>query len=258
MPCARAEHDYSDGKPEVASRECEPHRPSPRPSRSAWPHFPAPRPGASRRRYVSSARQYPRLRERGRSGDSSLNRRQASQFRHLFAVGSGSETREITRGFPGILRNATRHDQTGGETFEVPLKWSRQRLVEIVDVEDRRSFRCRVGTEICQVCIATGLQSNARRRGVGEIRRHHGGRAAQEREWIGAHPCIANWQQFLDSTFALFNQKIGGVGSLRGSGPLALCASRHLLPERHSGPLALARAVRRYHFGPPATLVCMT
>ena len=93
-----------------------------------------------------------------------LNRWQAGQPRYVLAIGSGRETRQIAGGRFGILGNATRHDETGGQPLYVPLKGSGESLVEVIDVENRGSFRRRIGPEIRQMRVATSLQSNICRR----------------------------------------------------------------------------------------------
>jgi len=131
----------------------------------------------------------------------------------------------------GILGDTTGHDEAGGQSFEIPLERCRQRLVEVVDVEDRQSLGRRVGAEIGEVRVAAGLHPNVGRRRAGQIRCHHGGSSAQEGEGIGAHPTIADRQQFLDPAFALFDQNSDWVGPVGRWGPFTLRAARHFPPE---------------------------
>ena len=68
--------------------------------------------------------------------------------------------REPECGLLGILGDVTRDDEAGGQPLEVPLEGSRQRLVEVVDVEDRQSLGRRVGAEIGEVRVAAGSASS--------------------------------------------------------------------------------------------------
>ena len=146
--------------------------------------------------------------------------------------------REPACGFLRILGDATGHDEAGRQSLDVPFEGGRQRLVEVVDVEDRQSLGRRVGAEIGEMRVAAGLHANAGRWRAGQIRGHHGGGTAQEGKGIGAHPPIADRQQLLDPALALFDQDFDGVGPVGRTGPIhpARCAAlRGAALPRHSG-----------------------
>jgi hypothetical protein len=65
------------------------------------------------------------------------DRRQPSQHCYVLAVGSCNGPREAACSLFGILGDAAGHDEAGGQPLEIPLEGSRQRLVEVVDVEYR-------------------------------------------------------------------------------------------------------------------------
>lgn len=64
----------------------------------------------------------------------------------------------------------------------VPLERARERLVEVVEVEEEGTFRGGVQAEVEEVRVAAELDGEAGVRLGRQVRGHHGGRAAQERE----------------------------------------------------------------------------
>jgi hypothetical protein len=100
------------------------------------------------------------------------------------------------------------------------------------------------------VCVAAGLHANAGGRRARQIRGHHRGSASQERERIGAHPSIADRQQFLDSALALFDQNFDRIGPVGRLDPFAERAARHFAAERCSSLPALVRIAGRQRLVP--------
>src|SRR5262249_57441015 len=72
---------------------------------------------------------------------------------------------------------------------------SRQRLVEILDVEYDVLFRGGESSEVHQMAVAARLDENAGARLVFEVLGHHRGGAAQERKRTGKHAIVANRYQ---------------------------------------------------------------
>ena len=64
------------------------------------------------------------------------------------------------------------------EALDVPLPRARQRLVEVVDVEDEPSLGRRVEAEVREVRVAAALHDEAGPRSGGEVGRHDQRRAA--------------------------------------------------------------------------------
>ena len=147
-----------------------------------------------------------------------------------------------------ILGDPAGHDQAGGQPLEIPFEGSRQRLVKVVDVENRQSLGCRIRAEISEVCVAAGLQANAGGRRARQIRGHHRGGASQERERIGAHASIPDRQQFLDPALALFDQNGDRIGPVGRRHPFTVRAARQFAAERYpSLPALIWTAGRQRH-----------
>jgi hypothetical protein len=83
----------------------------------------------------------------------------------------------------------------GGHPLDVPLPGAGQRLVEVVGAEHEPAIGSREPAEVRDVRIAAGLDDKARAGGVGQVGRHHRGRAAEERERCGQHPPIPDRHQ---------------------------------------------------------------
>ena len=67
------------------------------------------------------------------------------------------------------LLDPSLYGETRSQALYIPLKRRRQRFVEIIDIEDRRPFRCRVGAEIRQMTIAARLHAQTSSRAGSEI-----------------------------------------------------------------------------------------
>ena len=88
--------------------------------------------------------------------------------------------------------------EAGGEPLDVPLPRPRQRLVEVVEVEDEAAVGRREDAEVGEVGVAAGLDPQAGGGRCREIGRHHGGGAAEEGERRGRHPAVADRDQLRD------------------------------------------------------------
>jgi hypothetical protein len=69
-----------------------------------------------------------------------------------------------------------------GETLHIPFEWARARLVEVVEVEDEITLGGGKGAEVQQVRVPRELHPRAGSGRAGQVVRHHGGRAAEDRE----------------------------------------------------------------------------
>src|ERR1700756_1755553 len=85
--------------------------------------------------------------------------RQPGHMSQLFAIAFGRRAREAPAIAIRQFGNAASHDHARSEAFDIPFERGGRGLVEIVDVEDRRAFRGRVGTEIRQMAITAHLYS---------------------------------------------------------------------------------------------------
>ena len=116
-------------------------------------------------------------------------RTRASQ-RGIALVGGGESVR------PRSEREARR------EPLDIPLPRARQRLVEIVDVEDLAPFRRREAAEVHQVAIAARLHANARVRRGRKVGGHVERRTSVEREGRHRHAPVADRNQLGDAPLA--------------------------------------------------------
>ena len=83
-------------------------------------------------------------------------------------------------------------DHARGQPLDVPLKRCRQRLVEVVHVEDQAPVGRGEEAEVEQVGVAAGLHPDVRRRRVGQIPGHRCRRSAEIRELGCGHPAMAD------------------------------------------------------------------
>src|SRR5215470_13542814 len=83
----------------------------------------------------------------------------------VFCGGAGEQTGLAIRG----TGDPASDGEARGETLHIPLKGSRKRFVEIIDIEDRRSLGCRIGTEIRQMAVAAGLHPQSSGRAASEV-----------------------------------------------------------------------------------------
>ena len=130
--------------------------------------------------------------------------------------------------------------EAGGEPLDVPLPWARQRLVEVVEVEDEAPVGRREGAEVGEVGVAAGLHPQARDRRRRQVGGHHRGGAAEEGERRGRHPPVADRHQ-LGTRVAAWRSRIA-TGSARpspGSQPPWLDRGA---PERPAFPTAALSA----------------
>ena len=129
-----------------------------------------------------------------------------------------------------------------GEALDVPLPRPRQRLVEVVDVEDEAPLRRLVETEVHQVGVAAELRRQPGVGRAGEVGRHDQGAAAVEGERRGEHAPVADGHELGGALRGLLLEQATGSGRRRAAFHAA-CAER--------GALLRARPCRARH-APPA------
>ncbi len=83
-----------------------------------------------------------------------------------------------------------------GETLDVPLEWTRKRLVEVIDVEYQAPRRRGKPTEVRQVGIPAQLGAEPGRRCVSKIDCHRQCGATKEGEGRDQHPAVPDRDQF--------------------------------------------------------------
>ena len=144
-----------------------------------------------------------------------LERGPPGEVAHGGAVGGGAALGRRRGGLASgaVLLGGDGH--AGDEPLDVPLPRRRQRLVEVVDVEDQAPLRRREDAEVGDVRVADGLHAqpgDGRRRQVGG---HHGGGAAQKGERRRRHAPVADGQQVLLPVRPLFHEDLDGVPPVR-------------------------------------------
>ncbi len=111
---------------------------------------------------------------------------------HVFAIGGDRARREAARPLVRHVGRPGRDGDAGRQTLDVDGEIdARQRLVEIVDVEEDGVFGRIERAEVHQMTVAAGLHRRAGDRLMGEIGRHHGRRAAQKPERVRHHALVA-------------------------------------------------------------------
>ncbi len=121
------------------------------------------------------------------------------------------------------------------EPLHVPLPGRRQRLVEVVDVEDEPAFGRGKAAEIHQVAITARLDANTGRRRMGQIGRHDRRGAAIEGERRSQHAAIAKRHQLLHA---------GRVGGAKDADRVGSMRRRSARQHGHRGTRCRADACR--------------
>ena len=125
--------------------------------------------------------------------------RHRSEFVHALPVPAhGALDRRRARAFLDV-EVASRHGDARREAFDVPFPRSRERLVEVVDVEDEVPLGCCEHAEVGEVCVTTRLHTVASHRGAGKVVGHELRRTAKEREGRDQHPLVAHGHEVRDA-----------------------------------------------------------
>jgi len=88
------------------------------------------------------------------------------------------------------------------EPFEIPFPWSRESLIEIVNVENDPALRRGESSKIHQVAVSAGLHVESCERRVSQILRHNRRSAAEKRKWRLKHPSVPDRQELLHPSLA--------------------------------------------------------
>jgi len=94
-----------------------------------------------------------------------------------------------------------------------------------VEVEDEAAVGRREGAEVGEVGVAAGLHAQPRHRGPRQVRRHHRGRAAEERERRGQHPPVPDRHQLGQPRLRLTMQRLHGIGPRARGRPVGVACS---------------------------------
>ena len=163
----------------------------------------------------------------------------------------GRRACRIAVGQPQVLG---RDHDAGRQSLQVPFERRRQRLVEIVDVEDDVALWRREAAEIHQVGIAAGLHSQPAGRCVGQVGGHQRRRATIEREGRGRHAPEADRHQARQSPYVGFADDLDRIAPTLGRLPSCMSGARRRIAQglaldpafirRPVGRRGLRRAIR--------------
>lgn len=165
------------------------------------------------------------------------------ETRHRPVVGGNGGLDELLR-IKAALARANFH--AGHQSRNVPLPGTRQRLIEIVEVEDRAPIRRREEPEVRDMRVSAGLDRDARGSQRREVRRHNRRSAAVERERRLPHPRVAQRQQLRDARRSLRvddTQRVAVLGRL----PRAEGTARGVLSGCFAGSAAFGRSMLWLH-----------
>jgi hypothetical protein len=121
-------------------------------------------------------------------------------------------------------REARRH------AGHVVLERARQRLVEVVQVEQQGPLGRREQTEVRQMSVAAELNHQAGPGRVLQVGSHDLGRAPIEGERRHHHPPVAHRHQVRLARRVLLLEQRDRVGAVRGRLPTRMSRRRYLLP----------------------------
>ncbi len=138
---------------------------------------------------------------------------------------------------PGLARR-DRHARC--EALDVPLPRARQRLVEVVRVEDESPVGRRVRAEVHQVRVAAELGGDPAHGRPRKVGGHDGRRPAEEGERRRGHPPVADRDEVGDALAPLTFEDGDRVEPVGGRRPRGVALPRHRL--------AASRPIR---VGPP-------
>ena len=141
-----------------------------------------------------------------------LERRKLHEREHVFAIGGHGAGSEAARPLVRHVRRPGRDGDAGRQTLDVDGEIdARQRLIEIVNVEEDVVFGRIERAEVHQMTVAAGLNRRAGNRLMREIGRHHGRRAAKKAERVGRHELVTQRQEFGDPLRVGFRKNGDGV-----------------------------------------------
>ncbi len=155
---------------------------------------------------------------------------------HLRAIAVDAETRRGVGVAVGEALVAGGNGEAGRQALDVPLERGRERLVEVIDVEDQVAVGRGKHAEVQQVRVTAGLHPDVGRGGMGEIPCHRRRRAAEVGERRGDHAPVPDRHKI----------RYPGLGLLLENGD-------RVRPVRRRLPLSMTRAGHEpAAFAPPA------
>ncbi|HEY1539894.1 MAG TPA: hypothetical protein VGF63_10890 [Solirubrobacteraceae bacterium] len=154
---------------------------------------------------------------------------------HRLAVGGRRLTDGVRDLLGGELAVATGDAHARREPLDVPLPRSRERLVEVVDVEEELAFGRGERAEVRQVRVSAQLHAQARGRRRGEVGGHDRCRPPVEGERRDEHAPIAQREELGDRALRLLDEHPDRIRTVRRRLPVAVAGSGRTLAQRLSG-----------------------
>ena len=165
-------------------------------------------------------------------------------LRHLGAVAARCLSRGGARVVVAEAIVPRGDGDAGRKSLDVPVERRRERLVEVVDVEDQVPVGRRVHAEVQQVRVTAGLYPDIGAGRVREIPGHRRRRAAEVGERRGGHAPVADRYQIRHPGLGLLLENGDRVGPFRRRRPLRVAGPGHGCAVRSApGP----PLVRREH-----------
>jgi hypothetical protein len=118
------------------------------------------------------------------------------------------------------------------QAFDIPLEWRRQRLIEVVDIEDEPALGRGEDAEVQHVRIATRLYPQPADGSVGKILSHDRGGSAEERQRRSHHALMADRQELRHPPSLLLLQNEDRITPAGRRVPSRMLGARHALAQR--------------------------
>ena len=172
--------------------------------------------------------------------------RHPGEARHRRAVSADRVEHDalLVLGAKGVVARRDQHAR--GQPLDIPLPRSRERLVEVVDVEHQPPLGRGEDTEVRQMRIAAALDRQPGPRCRGEVVGHDHRRPAIERERRDQHPPVANRHQLRHPRLRLALEQLDGILPRRRGLEHAMAAARHLAARRLATRDALSHRQMRH------------
>ncbi len=125
------------------------------------------------------------------------------------------------------------------QALYVPLPWTGQGFVKIVDVEDDSPFRRGETTEIQEMAVATSLHMYPGVRRSCQVGSHVQRRTPIERERRYSHAPVANRNELGEASLARFDDQANRAGPVARGLPFAVLFARHAVAQCLAGGVTL-------------------
>ena len=181
-----------------------------------------------------------------------LQRTHLTEFGHVLAIGADASEHRLAGACFAQPVVARRDYKAGRQTLEVPLPGSRERLVQVVDIEDGPAFGRGENAEVAEMGVATRLHAHAGGRQARQVHGHGQGRPAVIRERRCHHAPMTKRNQLGDAPLVALLHQLHGIGATGRRLPNGMCAVRAGFPQVFAAGDKFRS--RRAHPGPRACL----